>query len=93
MIYILISEEKPEYGPRLIHISVKDNGCGIPKEKLQKLNSDLGNQVVEEYEGSIGLMNVNSRIKLYYGNNYGIKITSEEGKGTEVKISFPSVEA
>ena len=92
-IYILISEEKPEYGPRLIHISVKDNGCGIPKEKLRELNCALGNQVVEEYEGSIGLMNVNSRIKLYYGNNYGIKITSEEGKGTEVKISFPSVEA
>lgn len=90
-IYILITEETPVYGPKLVHISVKDNGCGIPSDKLLELNRELEKNISEEYQGSIGLMNVNSRIKLYYGNSYGMQIESEEGKGTEVKLTFPLI--
>lgn len=90
-IYILISEETPEYGPKLLHVSVKDNGCGIPKDKLMRINQALENELREDYESSIGLMNVNSRIKIYYGQSYGIKIISEEGQGTEVKLTFPLI--
>ncbi|MCQ2573078.1 MAG: histidine kinase [Treponema sp.] len=90
-IYIMISEEEPEYGPTLLHVSVKDNGCGIPADKLRDLNQALKDQIVDEYEGSIGLMNVNSRIKLYYGNQFGMEIESEEGKGTEVRLTFPLI--
>jgi len=89
-IYILISEEAVQDGPKLLTISVKDNGCGISEEKLKELNKAMEMQAAE-YESSIGLMNVNSRIKLYYGDKYGVKIESEEGKGTEVKISFPLI--
>lgn len=91
-IYILISDERPEYGPRLLHISVKDNGCGIPKEKLELLNKALKENQREEYQSSIGLMNVNSRIKLYYGDSFGMEIKSEEGTGTEVILTFPFTE-
>ncbi|MCF0241285.1 MAG: histidine kinase [Treponema sp.] len=92
-IYILISEEIPEYGPKLLNISVKDNGCGIPKEKLLEINNALENKISDDYETSIGLMNVNSRIKIYYGDSYGMTITSEEGLGTEVKLTFPLIGA
>ncbi len=91
-IYIFISEEKPEYGPRLLHVSVKDNGCGIPEEKLADINKALKDELVDSYEGSIGLMNVNSRIKLFYGTSYGMKINSKEGEGTEVTLTFPLIE-
>lgn len=91
-IYVLISEEVPEQGPKLLHISVKDNGCGIPKEKLEELNKALKTELVDEYEGSIGLMNVNSRIKLFYGDSFGMEIESEEGVGTEVKLTVPLIQ-
>ena len=47
------------------------------------------NEISEDYINSIGLVNVNSRIKLFYGKDYGMKIFSEKGKGTEVKLTFP----
>ncbi len=37
----------------------------------------------------IGINNVNDRIKLIYGNDYGIEIKSKLGKGTEIVISLP----
>ena len=63
-----------------MHVNVKDNGSGIPVEKLNELNLALKNRIVDEYEGSIGLMNVNSRIKLYYGEKFGVEIESKEGE-------------
>ena len=42
--------------------------------------------------GSIGLKNINSRIKLYYGEKYGISIESIEGAGTKVTIQIPEIQ-
>lgn len=63
---------------------VEDDGCGIEPEKLEKLRHELEN----EQEG-FGLKNVDLRIKLNYGKEYGVKIYSEYGKGTKVRVEIP----
>lgn len=70
---------------------VTDNGVGMEPEKCsQILDGSYRNQ---ESDGSgVGIRNVNERIKLYFGNEYGIKIESEPGKGTKVYVQIPLVE-
>lgn len=69
-------------------ISVEDNGVGIDKEKLDKLNASL--KVAENMGGSdgIGLRNVNYRLKNIYGDAYGINIESELGVYTRVNMKI-----
>ncbi|WP_459479915.1 cache domain-containing sensor histidine kinase [Clostridium saccharoperbutylacetonicum] len=90
-------EEKRNKGTIIINIFIKeklliveicDDGVGIKLERLQEINKKL--DCFEENNGkSIGLMNVNQRIKMYYGGEYGMKIESEFGKGTIVTLFLP----
>ena len=66
----------------------KDNGCGIDEKKLLELQKRLKKSKMEESSTSIGIENVNSRIKLYYGNKSGVKIESKKGEGTSVSLNF-----
>lgn len=72
-------------------IEVKDNGIGIPTDKLDQLqtmlDSEHSNLVTET---GYGLNNVNQRIKLYYGQEYGLTITSEYRIGTCVSLLLPA---
>ena len=68
-------------------IEVSDNGIGIEKEKLIKINSDL--DLMYDDNKSIGMKNVNQRIKMYYGNQYGLKIMSELQIRTVVTFKLP----
>ncbi|MCQ2591533.1 MAG: histidine kinase [Treponema sp.] len=86
-IYILINSE-PKDNKQLLTIKVKDNGCGISDEKLEEINKKLQSKIPEEYSTSIGMINVQSRIKLYYGSEYGLTISSEPGEGTEVTMTM-----
>ena len=61
------------------------------KEKLDELNSKINLGAAEDYTSSIGLVNVNSRIKIYYGKDYGMTIASKEGEGTTVTIRVKKV--
>jgi len=64
---------------------IHDNGPGISEELLSKINRG-------EYEPKgtgIGLKNIDERIKMTFGKEYGIKIESQLGKGTTVIISIP----
>ena len=92
MIYIIInvcdSPLEENKGQKSLDIIVKDNGCGIPEEKLQQLRENLALVKQEDTGTSIGIENVNSRIKLYYGNEYGMKIESKTGEGTTVTLHF-----
>jgi two-component system, sensor histidine kinase YesM len=81
------------YGKNMI-IEVMDNGLGIDNEKLEKLSmlleSSLNDITKVDYQcSSIGIFNIHLRIKLLYGNDYGLKLESTKGKGTVVKVVLP----
>lgn len=65
-------------------LEVIDDGIGIPPEKMLELQDSMDQSV-----GGYGLKNVNLRIKLQYGQEYGISMESEEGFGTKVRIELP----
>ena len=73
-------------GPALV-ISVQDNGEGIPEEELIRLRQRLSHP--EEDQESIGLMNIQRRIRLYYGKDFGIEVESEAAKGTRITARLP----
>lgn len=66
---------------------VIDDGCGMDPEKLMQLQNSMNHS-----EGGYGLRNVNIRIKLQYGPQYGVYIESERGFGTKIRIEFPGRE-
>jgi two-component system sensor histidine kinase YesM len=74
----------------IIHLEVADNGNGIEPQKLKDilLEIETSNQEKKKYIG-IGLQSVNERIKIHYGNQYGLTIASEPGNGTVVSIKIP----
>jgi two-component system sensor histidine kinase YesM len=65
--------------------SVRDDGGGIPPQKLASLQASLGERPCDAHMG-YGLYNVNRRIRLYYGSGYGLTVTSREEEGTEVVV-------
>lgn len=74
-----------------ICISVEDTGQGISIDELEEIRKKLNFPSYNEDKvpKHIGLENINHRIKLYYGQKYGVVIDSEEGKGTVVSIIMP----
>ncbi len=80
-----------------LYFSVTDDGVGISGEAMEQLRKSLmkKSSFAEpngDGNGSIGLKNINSRIQLYYGEQYGVNIVSETGKGTTVTICVPEIE-
>ena len=63
-----------------------DNGVGIPENNISNI---FDSNSLKEHFTSIGINNVNDRIKLLYGDDYGVTISSELNFGTSVKIVFP----
>lgn len=85
----LIIIEAWEEGDAL-YISVSDNGLGMTEEKVEMVLS--GNASSGKGNGSgIGVKNVNERIKLYFGEEYGLKIKSEPDEGTVITIHLPVI--
>ncbi|MFW6287214.1 MAG: sensor histidine kinase [bacterium] len=85
--------EKKEGQERKICLEVIDNGLGIEEEKVNEINQVLqGEKVVEDKKDYFGLRNVNQRLKLMFGNDYGLILESEKGIKTKsiVKISAKS---
>ncbi|CAN7391917.1 sensor histidine kinase [Paenibacillus sp. LjRoot153] len=75
-------------------IEIEDNGKGITEERLQQLRQDLmephtPKETGNEVSGGFGLHNVHRRIRLYYGEAYGVRVDSIEGEGTIVSIRIP----
>lgn len=66
-----------------MRIRVKDDGVGIPPECLEQWKAN------GKERQFFGLSNVNDRIKLYFGERYGIQIQSQLGRGTSVTVEIP----
>ncbi|MCI8270372.1 MAG: histidine kinase [Lachnospiraceae bacterium] len=81
-----------------LRIRISDDGMGMTEEKLKLLNEKLRRLTLDDVQesengkkGGIALVNVNNRIKLLFGEEYGITFYSREGAGTDVMITLPLV--
>ncbi len=70
-------------------LSVTDNGIGMSKEEVRFLLTDSGR--ARKHGSGVGLVNVNNRIQLLFGKEYGITVESEPDEGTTVSICIPAV--
>ncbi|AZN41327.1 sensor histidine kinase [Paenibacillus albus] len=72
---------------KAIVVSIRDNGVGMSSETVQRLleGSADGGQ-------GIGIKNVDSRIKMYFGAEFGIEVYSVLGEGTEIRLMLPKME-
>ena len=73
-----------------IYITVSDNGFGMGSEQLEFLLTD--DTRVRKKGSGVGLINVQRRIQLRFGEQYGLKIESEPDEGTTVTIHLPAIE-
>ncbi|MDU5142389.1 MAG: sensor histidine kinase [Paenibacillus dendritiformis] len=69
-------------------IRVADNGKGIEPARLQQIQKELRQSSIQEH-GSLGLKNVHDRLRILYGDHYGIALESVLGTGTTVTIRVP----
>lgn len=74
-----------------LYLKVSDNGLGMTEEQVSRLFSDTPHTGSSRGSG-IGVKNVNERIRLYFGSEYGLSIESEPDEGTAVTIHLPAVE-
>ena len=74
----------------IIRLTVRDDGVGMDEEELAQLRQQI-EKPCQETEKGFGLANVNERIHMYFGYEYGMKIESEKGKGTTVEIVIPAI--
>ena len=72
----------------LLVLTVRDNGVGIPKDRLKNLLANT-EKVKGNSMSGIGLPNVDRRIKLNYGELYGLTIDSIEGEYTKITVTMP----
>ena len=73
-----------------LFLIVADNGKGISSEECEKLNARMmDSDAFRNSSESIGMVNVNQRIRLFYGSEYGIHVKSQQDRGTEITITLP----
>lgn len=74
----------------VIYISVMDNGMGIEAKELERLKKELETIKGIESESSIGLRNINDRIKIFFGDAYGLEISSVQNSFTKATVRLPA---
>ena len=75
---------------KLIRFKVEDDGIGMNAEALTHLQEEI-RRPCKETDTGFGMANVNERIRMNFGADYGLMIESEEGKGTRVWVTIPAV--
>lgn len=83
-IWILVEEMEDM---QCLCIKIRDNGCGISKQQLLNIKN-----YQHGYTRSIGIRNIEERIEVLFGKNYGIEIESTVNEGTTVILKIPSIE-
>ena len=72
-----------------IYISIEDNGMGMREDVLENILTD--NSKVPKHGSGVGVINVHSRIRLMFGESYGLTVYSEPDEGTRVVIHIPAI--
>lgn len=72
-----------------VYLTVEDTGIGMSPEQVESLNLEMQKDHWENRTSGFGIVNVNQRIKLHFGNDYGLIFESEPGSGTKVIIVVP----
>ena len=70
-------------------IEVQDNGLGMPEAMMKKLLTE--NEHVPKHGSGVGVINVHNRIRIRFGEQYGLEIESEPDEGTTVRIRIPYI--
>ena len=79
-----------EIGKDMVYLIVSDNGVGMEESKLATILQE-DKKDINKFS-KVGLNNVNQRVKMYFGEEYGIRIYSKQGEGTRVVIPIPEHE-
>ena len=74
-----------------IIFKVEDNGIGMKPEELENLRSLISGKINVEEKNGYGMANVEKRLEMLYGKNYGMSVESEYEKGTTVTVKIPAV--
>ena len=85
---IHVERQANEAGIQTLRLCVEDDGEGIEPERLSVICKGLSSGHISENSG-YGIYNVNERIKLYYGNAYGLELESEYKKWTRATLVIP----
>lgn len=79
-----------------LYLWIRDNGIGMSQQQLLELNERLKHPSPSQFANArhkgIALTNINTRIQLQFGQEYGIRVTSVEGRGTDVEIRLPYID-
>ena len=80
--------------PPYLSIEISDNGVGMDQETLHAVQAALGRHGGDPEDGTdgIGLVNIQRRLQLHYGQQYGMRCMSEPGKGTSFHLQLPDDE-
>ena len=79
-----------QYSDSTVIITVRDNGCGIAPEQLEKLYADFDLQKNTGKNGGIGLANLHSRIGILYDKPASMEIHTRETEYTEIILTLPA---
>ncbi len=74
-----------EAGAHLVEFSVSDDGCGIPEETLRRFRKEG----ITREAGHLGLYNVDSILRKFYGEAHGLRVENLPGRGARVTASLP----
>lgn len=89
MVHLFATEKR-------VIITVQDNGPGMSEDKLReiqlRLQANDGGGIINDTKGGIALTNIGQRIKMIYGEEYGLTFTSMLGVGTEAELVLPLIE-
>ena len=78
--------------PNAVDIVIEDNACGMSQERLEEVKAALAENcsgASPDRVSGVGLPNIHNRLKLLYGENFGINISSQPGRGTKVVVWLP----
>ncbi|ETI67295.1 cache domain-containing sensor histidine kinase [Neobacillus vireti] len=86
---IMIEIEVVEEEGAILFI-IRDNGPGIDEQTMVTLRKSLSSDPMNSRDSGFGMINVDARIAMIFGENYGLELKSEVNKGTEVVLRIPN---